>query len=269
MPARTRRAIATASILAALPILAGCPYQSKALFGDGRDYDRRVPVERLRGIKSLALSEASSDNIDARFPDSTVSVDAQRARLDAAREAFEAKSEHEILVEEARAAVLENNLDLRVQLIAPTIASESVREEEGRFEAVLLASAQVFNIDDAVATNTNPAENLTINVSPGLRVPLRTGGEFSVNAPFQRLNRPGFGFAALNPAYEQDLQFSLSQPLLRGAGRRATMFQVRVADIDRQSSEARTKLEVIRQVAAADRAYWRLYASRQALAVRV
>lgn len=269
MPAPARRAIIALATFASTPFLAGCPYQAQALFKDGRDYDRRIPLERIRSVKSLNLPAARADDIDQRFPDSSSSVEAQRARLENAREEFAQKESHDLRIEDARAAVLENNLDLRVQLIAPVIAQEAVNEEEGRFEAVLLANAQVFNIDDAVETGTNPAENLTINLSPGLRVPLRTGGTFEVNSPFSRANRPGFGFATLNPSYTQDLQFSLSQPLLRNAGRRANTFQIRVADLDRQASEARTKLEVIRQVAAADRAYWRLYASRQALTVRV
>src|SRR5690606_1274597 len=43
---------------------------------------------------------------------------------------------------------------------------------------------------------------------------------------------------------------------------------IRIASYQRQISEAQTKLEVIRQVAAADRAYWRLYAARRELEVR-
>jgi outer membrane protein TolC len=61
---------------------------------------------------------------------------------------------------------------------------------------------------------------------------------------------------------------SISQPLLRGAGVAANANPIRLAFYDLQASEARTKLEIIRVLADADRVYWRLYAARQELVVR-
>jgi outer membrane protein TolC len=76
-------------------------------------------------------------------------------------------------------------------------------------------------------------------------------------------------FSTLNPAFEVDGRFSLSQPLLRNAGRRVNTYGIRVAALNSQISQARTKLEIIRQLADADRAYWRLYAAQGALDVRL
>jgi outer membrane protein TolC len=75
-------------------------------------------------------------------------------------------------------------------------------------------------------------------------------------------------FSTLNPAYEADYNASISQPLLRGAGFGVTANPIRVAFYQYQQSEARTKLEVIRVLADADRIYWRLYAARRELEVR-
>lgn len=258
---RRFRPVATLLIVAVMP-MAGCPYETSALFRDDRDLDQRVSLSRLREIPVLGLAPTDA----AAAAEST--LEAERQRMLAARAAFEALGEAELTVEQARAAVLENNLDLKVELISPTIAEQSVREEEGRFDALLLANAQFAQGDDAVASELDSGESNRIFVSPGLRVPLRTGGQAEVRAPFSRLLTDN-QFALLNPAYTQDLELSLSHPLLRGAGRRATMAQVRIAALDRQASEARTKLEVTRQIAAADRTYWRLYAARQELIVRV
>jgi outer membrane protein TolC len=75
-------------------------------------------------------------------------------------------------------------------------------------------------------------------------------------------------FATLNPAYTSDLQFSLSHDLLRNAGREVNTSPLRIAGYRQQATEAQTKLEVIRQLAAADRAYWRLSQVRAELDVR-
>ena len=61
---------------------------------------------------------------------------------------------------------------------------------------------------------------------------------------------------------------SIRQPLLRNAGRRANLHSIRIARYDRQITDSRTKLEVIRVLADADRFYWRLYAARRVLTVR-
>jgi len=56
--------------------------------------------------------------------------------------------------------------------------------------------------------------------------------------------------------------------LLQNAGNRANTHSIRIVEYDRQITDARTKLEVIRVIAAADRLYWRLDATRRELDVR-
>ncbi|MHC4827983.1 MAG: TolC family protein, partial [Planctomycetota bacterium] len=69
--------------------------------------------------------------------------------------------------------------------------------------------------------------------------------------------------------YASDIDFSISQPLLRNAGRRTNTHVIRIAALDTQIAQARTKLDVIRQIAAADRAYWLLYEADRRLKIRV
>lgn len=75
-------------------------------------------------------------------------------------------------------------------------------------------------------------------------------------------------FSTLNPAYTSDAVAILTQPLLRGFGVDANASRIRIAFYRYQQSQATTKLEIIRVLADAERAYWRLYASRQILTVR-
>ncbi len=246
------------SAAAAMAILAGC--QGGPLGTSERDYDRRVSVARLRTINALALDQQADGAAAPRPVTDPVG-------LEAARQRFLGADRVELTVEQARAAALENNLDLTVSLIAPTINAEQINEEQGRFDALLFANARYVDQDDAAVLQTESSQATTWFISPGLRVPLRTGGTAEIRTPVSRAQTDN-RFQPLNPAYTSDIELSLSQNLLRGAGRRANTLGIRIADLNRQQSEARAKLEIITQLANADRAYWRLYAARQALDVR-
>jgi outer membrane protein TolC len=64
------------------------------------------------------------------------------------------------------------------------------------------------------------------------------------------------------------MALSISQPLLRNAGIRTNTHTIRIAEYNKSITDARTKLEVIRVIAAMDRVYWRLYAAIKQLEVR-
>jgi outer membrane protein TolC len=173
-----------------------------------------------------------------------------------------------LTIEAARAAALENNLDVRVSLISPAIAQERVSEEEAAFEAVFRVTGVAQQTDTPTFSTLQDAQQEFQSLNPSLIIPTRVGGNFAISAPFSR-NRMNNPFATVDPAFTQDLEFSLSQPLLRGAGRRATTAALRIAALDRTLAAARTKLEIIAQLAAVDRAYWQLYSARQEVEVRV
>src|SRR5205085_4657007 len=107
----------------------------------------------------------------------------------------------------------------------------------------------------------------TLNVTPGVTIPLMIGGNISLAAPMSWLETDN-AFATLNPAYTAAPQARLSLPLLRGFGVDANAQGIRVAFYESQATQARTKLEVIRVLADAGRAYWRLYAAARDAAVR-
>lgn len=161
----------------------------------------------------------------------------------------------ELILEQCRALAMSNNLSLKAQLINPAIAAQAVSQEEAKFEAAFVANASYSNADTLARTASN--------VDLGVEIPLRTGGKVTFGVIDER-EKPDNE----NPAYTSDFSVSISQPLLRDAGNRANTHSIRIAEYDRQISEAQTKLEVIRVIAAADRAYWRLYAARKDLTVR-
>jgi outer membrane protein TolC len=212
-------------------------------------YEMQVPPEKVRQIKVLDLEQMKSKE--------ELPADVNEA----------AAEELELTLEEARALALGNNLSLKVQLISPAIAAERVSEEEAKFEWAFVSNVSYSKTDTPISTALEGSQEEVSNVDLGVQIPLRTGGTVRFDVIDTRVKTDNI-FSTLNPAYMADFSVSVSQPLLRNAGNRVNTHSIRIAEYDLQINEAQTKLEVIRVIAAADRAYWRLYAARQELAVR-
>jgi len=220
------------------------------------DYGRRVAPERLRAIERFNAESAIAPAPPAEEP----------ALAKAASKRFEGLAQVSLTLEQVRAATLANNLELRVALIDPVVAAERVTEEEARFEAVFRPRAGYRENDDPTFDVTANNQQDSAFIGAGVDIPLRTGGRVSVDLLESR-SETSNPFFTLNTAYNSDLTVSISQPLLRNAGRRATTYPIRIAAYQDQITQARTKLEVIRQLAQADRSYWILDAARRALDV--
>lgn len=248
--------IPTCSICATL-LISGCSNPLIPLPGDRGE---RVPIERLRSVDRFDLSTyARPAPVEAK-PGESGSLQKPKSR-------FEGMESLDLSLDKVRAATLENNLDLKVALVDPLIADESLRREEAKFEAVFRPGVRYREDDSPTLNTTSSNQQNSLDFSGGVDIPLRSGGRVSVDFAegMRETNNP---FVTLNTSYTSDVAFSVSQPLLRNAGRQANTHSIRVAANEQQISEARTKLEIIRQLAAADRSYWRLYAARRELEVR-
>jgi len=251
---RLGRASARTGAAALLVALAGCT--GNPLTARPGDYGRVIDASRLRSVDPLSLPEAPAG---AAEPSASESLAALQARIAGAEQVS-------LAIEECRAAALANNLNLRVSLVDPALAGEALREQEAAFEALFFTNATYSNTDSPTASSLASAQQEFAQISPGVTIPLRTGGSATVTLPLTR-NETNNSFSTLNPSYTSDLELTLSQPLLRGAGRHASTQAIRIASYNRQTAEARTTLAVINELANVDRAYWRLYQSREELAV--
>ena len=227
--------------------LTGC----ESFPGDEDFYEVTVAPEKLREVETLALQESEigeNDRTDSNAPP---------------------PKELELNLEQCRALTLENNLELKVQLISPAIAAERVVEAEAAFEAAF-TSNMIYSKTDTPVASTLDISGSKVNYlynDLGVQVPLRTGGTVRFNMADSRTKTDSI-YSVFDPSYSSDSSLSISQPLLRGAGNRTNTHAIRIAEYERQITDARTKLEVIRVIAAVDRVYWRLYATRKELEVR-
>ena len=157
-----------------------------------------------------------------------------------------------LTLEEVRAAALANNLDLKVELINPSIAQQSVDAERAKFESVFFGSANY-----ARAKPADGDEFSFRSYEAGVEVPLQTGGSVTASVPVEDVG--GVSDAAVSVSYIQSL--------LRGAGTRVNMYSIRVAMYQKGLVDTGTKLSAIRTLAGADTAYWELYSARKQLDV--
>jgi outer membrane protein len=233
-----------------LVLLTGCePFP-----GDEKFYELKVAPEKLRQIETLELQETEAE--------------AEENQLMDANEA--PPKELTLNLEQCRALTLENNLDLKVKLIDPTIYAEGVSEQEAAFEAAFSTNMRFSKTDIPRATaldEISGSQSDRLGTDLRVDVPLRTGGDVIFNLADSRNKTDAEGLT-FNPYFGSNFSVSISQPLLRGAGKRANTYFIRIAEYDRQIIDAGTKLEVIRVIAAVDRVYWRLYAARKELEVR-
>jgi len=235
-----------------LIVLTGC----QQFFGDENSYQTRIAPEKTRQIETLELQKAIKEK-KAPPPDVNDVNEAPTKEL-------------ELTLEECRALTLENNLDLKVQLVNPSIAAERVSEQEAQFEAAFYSNLTFYKTDTPTASFLDEISGSQVDYTAtglGVEVPLRTGGTINFDLADNR-SKTGSPYSVFDPSYASDMSVSISQPLLRGAGKRANTYAIRIAEYERQITDARTKLEVIRIIADVDRVYWRLYAARRELHVR-
>jgi outer membrane protein len=186
----------------------------------------------------------------------------------------------DLSLEQSRALALENNLQLKATLINPAIAAAQLSAEEAKFESAFFVNANLLKTDQPfgrlveipgsgiLVPTVTASQRERADVDLGVRMPLRTGGTVTFDIEDTQTNNLKASPFEINPIYENRTAISLSQPLLRNAGQRVTMYSIRVAAYSRDITSARTRLDVIAVLAALDRTYWRLYAARKELEVR-
>lgn len=191
----------------------------------------------------------------------------------------------QLSIADVRQKALQNNLNLQVAKIDPTIAAQSLREEQAKFDQLIFAYAKygqkdlpAMAGDKVIFKSDNPAlDSELVKLNPaaqnkefweletGIKVPLRTGGSVTLSAPLENYQSKG---SLASDQYRSALRFSFSQPLLRNAGRQVNEASIRIAALDQDSAQLRTRLQSIRIVTMVDKAYWDLYEAWAALDVR-
>jgi outer membrane protein len=195
---------------------------------------------------------------------------------------------YQFTLADLRIKALKNNLNIQVAKIDPAIASSDLRREEAKFDQIFYVYAQYKDSDSPIQSSDNvefKSTNPTLNqqqvkldvleqeisgfdVETGIKVPLRTGGTVTLSTPLNNKDTTRRGSQFDSEQYQSALRFSISQPLLRNAGRDVNEASIRIAGFEQQAATLNTRLQTIRIIAMVDKAYWKLYESWGQLDVR-
>lgn len=194
-------------------------------------------------------------------------------------------NQHNLSIPEIRKIALENNLSLRIANIEPVIAETTVGVERAKFDNIIFANAGVRHLDAPGIAGNNVKFSSTnqllddqavklslaqqrveqLNAEAGIAIPLRTGGIITLSSPIERKITKG---QLDSDEFRSALRFSISQPLLRGAGTAVNEASINIARYERQAVDMKTRLQSIRVISLIDKAYWELYAAWEELDVR-
>ncbi len=211
--------------------------------------------------KALKTKLDKIDTVQLIDHSSTQPVTVKQATEQIAKQVTEPNESRKTItlsLEQVRVYALANNLDLKVELVSPSIAQSAFDEEQAKFESTIFGSTN-YQRTEAVSTGT---VSKTQTSELGIEKPLPMGGSIRVGMPFSDDDSDSSGLA------EAAASFSYIQSLLRGAGTRINTQSIRIAGHQWNIISARTKLAAIYLLANADITYWRLYAARKELDVR-
>jgi outer membrane protein TolC len=269
-PASRRRPAGAAILTCGLLLVAGCVEQPLILGEETtrrvREFDLETPPV-ARGAQAIPLPSAARDAADGdRLTPPVLAATESPVTLPEAK-VTPGPARLEVALPTVRAAALEHNLDIEVELVRPEIFRESTREAEARFEPWGFATYSRNSTDLPLVGNARaPDDTRTDSAEIGIQVPLQTGGTASISMPVTRtdLRTPG-----IDDIYDTGAALSLTQPLLRNAGVLVNTAPITIARLSERQQDARTKLAILNVLANAERTYWNLYAAARSVAVRL
>ena len=246
-----------------LCLLGGCSVLRDPFVPRDDDYARSLALSRLREVPAANYTDNRAPAVDLNNRQTVIDA------VTANRVSYLARERVDLAIEDCRRSAIENNLDLKVSLIDPAIARETVTEEDNKFNSLFSLEASYNDSRQSTGSRVSTQGTKRFTIEPSIRIPSRTGTTIDVVPLRLEHTEQQSEFAEQPQFISLGPSVSISQPLLRGAGRRVNMAALRIAGYNVQSAELRTKLELIRQLSDVDRAYWRLYAARTTLDVRV
>ena len=191
-----------------------------------------------------------------------------------------------LTIEELRRSVIEHNLDLRVASFGPRLAEESLNAERAKFDAAFVADLSYADQDLPTGNSSiysissnDPLLNKAAGIfteaevdrevlkgGAGLVAPLPTGAKVGITQTFEIDDKSGQGLRSSED--RAGAAFSISQPLLRGAGVGVNTASIRLARLGAGVEASKNTLTLIRVLAGTEKAYWRLYAAQRRLDVQ-
>ena len=174
-------------------------------------------------------------------------------------------------LEECIQIALRQNPDILISSYDPLAAESDIQSARGIFDPVFSVSGN-HTYADVSASQQNVAfggissiENYQTNLRSTVVGRIGYGTEYSFNFD---ANKEATTFGNFIDEYDSSIGFTLTQPLLRGFGKKFNMVRIRTAEKTRDISEAQLRLTVLSTVSEVIKAYWDLVGAIETLRVR-
>jgi outer membrane protein TolC len=164
-------------------------------------------------------------------------------------------------------SALRENLLIKEEGILVRRAEAEVTANQGEFDPSLKFDAgKSFSRESTFSTiASDEQEAVTYGVSIGGKV--RTGTAYELRYSESSVERSQTLFLVTNPYYTSDLTLSVTQPLLRGMGRKAQEARLNSARSGFEAARLGAELRAVEVISDTAAAYWELYFSRSNLEV--
>jgi outer membrane protein TolC len=166
--------------------------------------------------------------------------------------------------------VMENNTDIRVQILNVQIPKDAIMRAYGQFDPVLTGSFQSTRASTPPTSKLVEASILTTLTQPakfGISQTLETGTSYSVGFSAEK-DTTNDANTTWNPALQSALTASFSQPLLRNRGSGLVRLPIVIAQGNRHIAENSLKDKVLTAIQNAENAYWDVVQARENLKVQ-
>ncbi|HOW44575.1 MAG TPA: TolC family protein [Candidatus Aminicenantes bacterium] len=173
-------------------------------------------------------------------------------------------------LEEVINQALKNNLDLQIEMANPEIAKALLRKSRAVFIPSVgfsFRKTSQTTPNASIVTGVDVEKPESVSYGFSLKQQLPIGGSLDVALQNSRYSTNSLD-VYINPRYFSQLQFTLSQPLLKNFGLTATRRSIILARHNQDKSLATLRQQVIDLIYQTEEAYWNLVYSHQNLEVK-
>ncbi|MBT4530423.1 MAG: TolC family protein [Phycisphaerae bacterium] len=183
----------------------------------------------------------------------------------------------ELTVEKTISLALENNLEIQIATIKPSISEQAVEEAEAVFDFVFGASASTTKtktpqqqaLVGGVPITTSESSSNVLAGNATLSKLMSSGGTLAISTDVTRTNNESTGTQfSPDPAWQTIGTLDFKQPLLRNFGETITLAQVRLSEISHRQSKEELQNTLNTIITSAEQTYFELILQWKTLQVK-
>ncbi|MGL5083049.1 MAG: TolC family protein [Microcoleaceae cyanobacterium] len=171
----------------------------------------------------------------------------------------------ELMLRDAIILALENNRTIKNQYLERIVQRQDLAVAEDEFVPDFTPRLSIGWNNLERGNRNSVTNNIALSADLVLRVP--TGGELNFTWNGQGEQRDGSGFVGTDDILQQNLELTLRQPLLRGAGFNVNKAPIKIARIIETINLLDLKTVLVDQITDTILAYWRLLQAQEQLKI--